>query len=171
MSIRLAAPLLILWSVASFAGDFQATHLSADNKALQVTVAHGATVSAPTLPDQVEFGSPLVSPDRRHVGWLALDSNCCTSYAVPMTLVVMDEQHHIQTFTGEGLPIFEWCFLPDSQSVAYMQTVLHGTNFEHYEQRSLGDGHLLAEYDYPEDPTENAAARKNAPAWVRCVPQ
>ena len=171
MLVRYAAAFMLLWSGASVADEFRETHLSADSRALQVTTTHGATITAPTRPDQVEFGSPQVSPDRSHVGWLALEANCCTSYAVPMTLVVMDEQHRVQTFIGNGLPIFDWCFLPDSRSVAYMQTVLHGTNFEHYEQRSLTDGHLLAEYDYPDDPAENAAARKNAPAWVRCVPQ
>lgn len=171
MLIRLAAVFLLLWPAASMADTFRAAQLSADNKALQVTTAHGGTLAAPTLPDQVEFGSPRVSPDGSHVGWLALEANCCTSYAVPMTLVVMDGQHHVQTFIGNGLPIFDWCFLPDSKSVAYMQTVLHGTNFEHYERRSLPGGRLLAEYDYPDDPAGNAAARKNAPAWVRCVPQ
>lgn len=171
MLIRFAAAFLLLWSVAAAAGEFKAAHLSADNTTLRVTTAQGATVSAPSLPDQVEFGSPRVSPDQSHVGWLALDTNCCTSYAIPMTLVVMDAQHRVQTFIGKGLPIFDWCFLPDSRSVAYMQTVLHGTNFEHFEQRALGDGHLLAEYDYPDDPAKNAAARKNAPAWVRCVRQ
>lgn len=171
MLIRLATALLLFVSAASMAGEFQMPRLSADNKTLQVTTTQGSTVPAPTLPDQVGFDSPLVSPDGAHVGWLALYPNCCTSYAVPMTLVVMDQHHQTRAFTGNGLPIFRWCFLPDAKSVAYMQTVLHGTNFEHYEQRSLADGHLLAQYDYPNEDAANALARKNAPAWVRCVPQ
>ncbi len=171
MPVRLVTAILLTWSVAATAGEFRATQLSADNKTLQVTNAQGTAFAAPSLPDQVEFGSPQISPDQSHVGWLALGENCCTSYAVPMTLVVMDAQHRIQTFVGEGLPIFDWCFLPDSTSVAYMQTVLHGTNFEHFERRSLANGRLLAEYDYPDDMAENAAARRNAPAWVKCVPQ
>lgn len=171
MLIRFAAALVLLWSAAAAAGEFRATHLSADNTTLELTTAHAATVPAPSLPDQVEFGSPQISPDQSHVGWLALEANCCTSYAVPMTLVVMDEHHHTREFVGNGLPIFDWCFLPDSKSVAYMQTVLHGTNFEHFEHRSLDDGRLLAVYDYPDDLSENATARRNAPAWVKCVPQ
>ncbi|WP_017462172.1 hypothetical protein [Dyella ginsengisoli] len=171
MLIRFAAAFVLLVSVAASAGEFKAAHLSTNNTTLQLTTAHAATVTAPSLPDQVEFGSPQISPDQSHVGWLALDENCCTSYAVPMTLVVMDARHRIRTFIGEGLPIFDWCFLPDSKSVAYMQTVLHGTSFEHFERRSLADGRLLAEYDYPDDLAENDTARKNAPAWVKCVPQ
>lgn len=171
MLIRFAAAFVLLVSVAASAGEFKAAHLSADNTTLELTTAHAATVSAPSLPDQVEFGSPQISPDQSHVGWLALEANCCTSYAVPMTLVVMDEHHHTREFVGNGLPIFDWCFLPDSKSVAYMQTVLHGTNFKHFEHRSLDDGRLLAVYDYPDDLSENATARRNAPAWVKCVPQ
>jgi hypothetical protein len=171
VSMRLALASLIVWSAAADAGSFAATQLSADHKVLQLKGAGDAETSAPVLPDQVEFDSPLVSPDGTHAGWLALFSNCCTSYAVPLTLVVMDQQHHIQTFTGTGLPIFRWCFLPDSKSVAFMQTVLHGTNFERYEWRSLSDGRLLGEYEYPNEAAANALARKNAPAWVKCVPQ
>lgn len=63
MLIRLAAVFLLLWPVASMADTFQAARLSADNKALQVTTTHGGTLAAPALPDQVEFGSPRISPD------------------------------------------------------------------------------------------------------------
>ena len=169
--IPLVLACLVLWSLTALAGGFEAPHLSADHRFMEVKTTDGLETPAPKLPDQVEFDSPRVSPDHMHVGWLALFPNCCTSYAVPLTLVIMDQQHHIQTFTGTGLPIFQWCFPPDSKSVAYMQTVLHGTNFEHYELRSLSDGHLLADYDYPNDMAENILARKNAPSWVKCVPQ
>jgi hypothetical protein len=171
MPPRFALACLMLWSGAPLVGGFEAPELAADHKTLQTKVTGGGETPAPTLPDQLGFRSPLVSPDRKYVGWLAMFSNCCTSYDIPMTLVVMDQQRHVRTFTGIDLPIFQWCFLPDSKSVAYMQTALHGTNFEHYEQRSLGDGRLLAEYEYPDDTAENALARKNAPSWVKCVPQ
>lgn len=160
-----------LWSMTALADGFEAPLLSADHLSLKVRIADGSVTSAPLQPDQVEFDSPQISTDRKYVGWLALFPNCCTSYAIPLELIVMDQEHHIRTFTGTGLPIFQWCFLPDSHSVAYMLTVLHGTNFEHFEWRSISDGRLLAEYEYPNDMVEHELARKNAPSWVKCVPQ
>lgn len=172
MPTRFALALALLWSTGvAMAGSFEVPRLATDKKTLETRIAGHKPTPAPTLPQQTEFDSPRVSANRRHVGWLALYENCCSSYDVPLALVVMDQQQRIRTFTGIGLPIFRWCFLPDSQSVAYMQTTLHGTNFEHYERRSLTDGRLLAEYEFPHEEVENAQARRRAPAWVRCVPE
>ncbi|MEO7108026.1 MAG: hypothetical protein ABIZ09_16750, partial [Rhodoferax sp.] len=77
-------------STASGSPTFTALQLSADGKHLAITTSEGQQLQAPALQDQVGFQSPKVSPNGAYVGWLALFPNCCTSYPIPLTLVVLD---------------------------------------------------------------------------------
>jgi len=166
----LVAVVLVLASRAAVA-DYRAATLSADGAHLVITDANGSDFPAPRFGEQVGFGKPRVSPDGKSVGWLALYPNCCTSYPIPLRLVILDHERRLHTFDGIKIAVFKWCFLPKSSAVAYMQTVLHGSNFEHFEARAISNGRLLGEYEYPDDETENATARQRAPRWVRCVEQ
>lgn len=153
---------------------FTAATLSEDGGRLTLTASNGKHSEAPRLPDQVAFSTPRRSRDGKHVGWLAMFDNCCTSYPIALKLVVLDETGGMHTFEGEQLAIFDWCFPsgpPGAASVAFRQGVLHGTDAQHFERRRIADGRLLARYDYPHDERANASARKRAPAWVRCVPE
>jgi hypothetical protein len=167
----------IFLCLPAFAGSFMSAEKSTDKSHLVITRTNGKKIEAPTLPKQVGFDSVKISPDGTHVGWLAMFPN--VSYPVPMYLVVMDSAGHIKKFSGDVL-IFEWCFLPDSKSVAYMSSSLHFTDGEDFEWRSLKDKHLLGEYEYPDDyhirpelRAHDARAKvvKNAPKWVKCVPK
>jgi hypothetical protein len=81
-------------------------------------------------------------------------SRCCTApRAEPAP-------PRLQTGTLRGAP-----------TVAFRQGVLHGTDAQHFEMRRIRDERLVAQYDYPHDDGKNAAARRRAPAWVRCVPE
>ena len=168
----LAAVLLLLSLVSASAGArYLAAELSDDGAHLMITADDGTRFSAPVLGEQVGFQQPRISSNGKNVGWLALYPNCCTSYPVPLGLVVLDESRRMHTFDGIRMAVFKWCFLPDSASVAYMQTVVHGSDFEHFEARSISGGSLLAEYEYPNEERGHEAARKRAPGWVRCVEQ
>ena len=149
---------------------YTATTLSEDGSRLTLTDSQGRRIEAPRLPDQVAFSTPRRSRDGRHVGWLAMFDNCCTSYPIALKLVVLDDAGRMRSFEGEQLAIFDWCFPPGRPSVAFRQGVLHGTDAQHFERRRIADARLLASYDYPHDEREHAAARRKAPAWVRCVP-
>jgi hypothetical protein len=164
------ALLLSLFSAGACA-DFVAAKLSDSGTRLVITADDGSQFAAPMFGEQVGFQQPRISSNGKNVGWLALYPNCCTSYPIPLRLVVLDQSRRLHTFEGIELAIFKWCFLPQSTSVAYMQTVVHGSNFEHFEVRSISSGDLLAEYEYPHEEPENTAARKRAPSWVRCVEQ
>lgn len=162
------ALLLSLLSASASAG-YLATELTDGGKQLVITVDDGSKFSAPMLGKQVGFQQPRISSNGKSVGWRALYPNCCTSYPIPLGLVVLDESRRMHTFDGIKIAVFKWCFLPKSTSVAYMQTVVHGSNFEHFEARAISSGDLLAEYEYPNEETQNTAARQHAPSWVRCV--
>lgn len=169
------AVISIFMCLPAFAGSYMSTEKSIDKSHLVITRTNGKKTEAPTIPKQVGFDSVKISPNGNYVGWLAMFAN--VSYPVPMYLVVMDPAGHIKKFSGYAL-IFEWCFLPDSKSVAYMSSSLHFTDGEDFEWRSLKDKHLLGEYEYPDDyhirpelraHDARAKAVKNAPEWVKCV--
>lgn len=169
MNRALVALALCLAANAAQAENYTEVNLSPDGAQLTITAQSGKAFQAPVLPDQVGFQSPRISPDGKNVGWLALYPNCCTSYPIPMTLVVLDAARRIHQFEGIKLATFRWCFMPDSASVVYMQTQVHGTNYQHFEKRAIADGRLEAEYEFPDDAAENAEAQKLAPAWASCA--
>lgn len=169
MKSLLLALTLSLTATAAQARGYYTIKLSPDSSHLSIASQEGKTFAAPLLPDQVGFQSPKISPDGHYVGWLALFDNCCTSYPIPLTLVVLDAERHIHQFEGIKLATFRWCFLPDSASVVFMQTQVHGTNYEHWEKHALPDDRLEAEYELPDDARKNEEARKRAPAWVGCL--
>lgn len=171
MKTTLIAFLLCAMATSADAESFKSFTLSSDEAHLTITTSDNKEFDAPALPEQVGFQRPQISPDGRYIGWLALFPNCCTSYPIPLTLVVLDLTRQVHQFEGIKLATFQWCFEPKSTTVAFMQTQVHGTNFEHFEQRAISTGQRVAEYEYPNDEAENAEARKNAPAWVKCVPE
>jgi|SRR5882724_11916980 len=162
---------LSLVPVFAFGGEYRDVALSADQSELIVTVADGSKFTAPRFADQVAFTQPQISPDGKNVGWLALFPNCCASYPIALKLVVLSTSQQLHTFEGTQLAISKWCFLSDSTSVAYTQSVLHGSNFQHFERRAVSDGQLLGKYEYPHEDAANTTARKRAPAWVKGIPE
>ncbi len=64
-------------------------------------------IHPPKDPDQVGFDKAAISSDRLAVGWLALFPNCCTSYPIPLKLVVY-VSGRVHTFVGTGLPVWRW---------------------------------------------------------------
>jgi hypothetical protein len=167
----------IFLCLPALADGFKHFTVSADQSRLTITKADGSQSQVPLLQDQVGFDGVKISPDGHYIGWLALYPNL--SYPVPMDLVVMDANGDLQKFGSDAL-IFEWCFLPDSKSVAFMDSSLHFTDGEEYQWRSLKDRKLLGRYMYPDDyrikpelraNDERGKAIKNAPAWVKCVPK
>lgn len=107
--------------------------------------------------DQVGFDQPAISRDRRAVGWLSLYPNCCTSYPIPLKLVVLNSTG-VHTFDGNGLAVWRWRFDSTGTRVAYFQDVVHGGVGGHYELRDVQSGRLVAEFD-PVDSTP-------MPPWV-----
>jgi hypothetical protein len=110
--------------------------------------------------DQVGVDKPAISADRRSVGWLALFPNCCTSYPIPLKLVVY-VSGTVHSFVGTGLPIWRWCFDSSGTHVAFYQETVHGGIGGHYELRDLSTARLIDDYD----PQETAPP----PAWVAAL--
>jgi hypothetical protein len=138
---------------------------------LRVTTAAGVTISPPLDSDQVGVADPAVSPDGRSVGWLALYPNCCTTYPIPLTLIVRSNGRE-RRFAGIGLPISQWAFLAGGRRVALSQAPLHGLVSTHYALYDIASGRLVGTYDQAPDTGSastplDGSAGADVPAWVR----
>ena len=115
---------------------------------LAIATARG-TIVVPKEGEQTSFGTPIVSSAHTAVGAQALFKNCCTSYDIPLQLVVYADGN-IHRFTGKGLPIFQWHFDDDGTRVAYGQEPVHSGCEIHYELRDVRSERLIDSADIPQ---------------------
>jgi len=136
--------------------------LSPDERTLTLVTPKGQTLAPKTQPDQVGFTSAQLSADHRLAGWLTLVPNCCTSYPIPSTLVIMKNGKVVQKFREE-LAIFHWAFSADGATVAYQGSTVHGCAATFYRLRRVSDGEILATFECN---CESGGARLPVPDWV-----
>lgn len=133
---------------------------------LAITTTDGRTIVVPKEGEQRSFSAPKLSADRTAVGAQALFPNCCTSYDIPLQLVVYAAGKMIR-FTGDGRPIFEWHFANAGTRIAYGQQPVHFGCSVHYE---LWDIPSLALIDWAYTPVPCSQILEpepvNVPAWV-----
>jgi len=153
---------LFLWLAPVYAStDIYVETVIDPSGQLRVTTKHHKEIVPKKDAEQVSFEKAQISPDGRAVGWLALYPNGCTSYPIPLKLVILLNGAQ-RTFTGTGLPIWRWCFWAEGKQVAFQQETVHGGMGVHYELRDIDTGELAAKYDPDTDP--NVITKP--PRWV-----
>jgi hypothetical protein len=115
--------------------------------------------------EQEGFDKIAISKGGGSVGWLALYPNCCTSYPIPLKLVVYASGRS-RTFEVNSLPIWRWKFTGDGRRVAFEQETVHGGVGVHYELRDVATGRLMAQYDPPEAREDAPTPDQATPVWV-----
>ena len=158
---HVAVALLCVWASLSCASE---TYVRADviDGQLRIVTSRGRTIEPAKDSGQVSFSKPEISPDGRTVGWLAEFPHCCTSYPVPMKLVVQTK-YRTQSFTGSGLPVWRWTFRENGSHVAFRQETVHGGQGLHYELRDVTTGRLIEAYD------PATAGTQSIPRWVTAL--
>ena len=132
---------------------------------VRIVTRDGRAIVPVKRPDQVEFARVAISPDGRRVGWLALYPNCCTSYPIPLELVVYTNGK-VHIFRGSEQAVWRWCFMAGSKQVAFEQETVHGGFGVHYELRDVASGRLIAEFDPEVGPDQQVLANQKVPGWV-----
>jgi hypothetical protein len=132
---------------------------------LRIVIKNGREIVPKKDAEQVAFDKPAISQDGRAVGWVALYPNCCTSYPIPMKLMVLSNGR-VRTFTGGGLPVWQWSFQNGGKRVAFEQETVHGGLGIHYELRDVATGRLIAEYNPAVGPDNQPLSIQNVPTWV-----
>jgi hypothetical protein len=115
--------------------------------------------------EQTAFEKPVISDDRRAVGAPAMFENCCTSYDIPLQLVVYSNGK-THRFEG-GLAIFDWHFSDGGRRVVFSQQTVHFSCSIHWELRDIASETLVAAADIPEPCGQNPDPPKvKVPSWV-----
>ncbi len=136
------------------------TYLGArwDADAVVVTMRDHRQLVVAKDAEQVGLEQAAVSSDQSAVGWLATYPNCCTSYPVPLKLMVFSGGQ-LRVFAPNELPVWYWAFRNGSREVCYQQETVHGGFGVRYELREVTTGKLLAHFE----PQQGIPK----PAWVQ----
>ncbi|MFI5240802.1 MAG: hypothetical protein ACHQUB_03805 [Candidatus Saccharimonadia bacterium] len=109
--------------------------------------------------NQVDFWLAVISDDKTTVGWLNRYPNCCTSYPIPLELVIYRNAKTERVFKGNEFPIWKWKFEAKGTQVAFKQEAVHGGAGVHFELREIKSGLLIDSHDGDPAP--------DAPVWIR----
>lgn len=119
------------------------------NGNISILKSDGATAFVRKEGEQISFSPPVLSSAKIAVGAQAMFANCCTSYDVPLQLVVC-AAGKVHRFKGIGLPIFQWRFSDEGTRVAYGQEPVHFGCATHYELRDIDSERLIESIDVPQ---------------------
>jgi hypothetical protein len=156
------ALLCLFVAPAAQAGPFVGSTLSADRASLVVRTADESFPAPKTEAEQRGFDQPQVSSDGKFVGWVALETSCCTSYPLPITLVLLRDDRSLFRF-DEGLPIWAWKF-EQGGTVAFRQRTTHGTSTVTYNLIRIRDRKLIGQYECFSEDASSETPR--VPNWV-----
>jgi hypothetical protein len=167
--LPLAACIGTLACLASLTAAGPETYESATldpNGRIHIVTSEHRDVVIPMSKDQSSFEMPVISQDRNAVGTRAYYGNCCTSYDIPMAVVIYtDGRTH--RFTGTDLPIFQWHFADSGTQVAFGQEPVHFSCSVHYELRDIRSERLIDSADIPEPCGQNTdPGIGTTPKWV-----
>jgi hypothetical protein len=144
---------------------YESAAIDADSN-LAIVTANGPTVTVRKGVGQTSFSAPVLASSGAAVGAQAMFPNCCTSYDIPLQLVIY-AAGKVHRFTGVNLPIFQWAFADDGTRVAYGQEPVHFGCATHYELRDIESERLIEAVDIPQ-PCGQIPNPKPAtiPQWV-----
>ena len=154
----------VLWAMPMWGADrYTGFELSADEQHLTLFQGKRHVAAPQTETDQAGFSAVKISADGRMVGWLVLEPNCCTSYAIPLGLVIVRHGKVLRQFSAIP-PVWDWAFAQHGRAVVYRQRTLHGSSSVLYTLARLSDGHTLTRYScFSEGPQPDP---RKVPAWV-----
>ena len=117
--------------------------------------------------NQEGISYPQLAEDRQTIGWLEDYDNCCTSYAISLSLVVFRSGSIIQRI-WPGQMIWQWMFFDDGKYVGVISGPTHGTDIGEYKLYSVKTGRLVAEANTN---AQLPALKADAPAWAKKLDQ
>jgi hypothetical protein len=167
-SMQVCALFVAAFIAAPAAERYDNIHVGQDGKVIVVT-DDGRHISPPNDGDQVSANQATIAPDHESVGWLALYPFCCTSYPLPLKLMVLSNGQ-LRALKGEsGYPIWHWGFQDGGKRVAFSEETPHGSRGLHYELWDVKSGRRVADYTPEYDENGFVIARPNEPQWVRAL--
>ena len=111
----------------------------------------------------VGFSGVELAQDRETLGWTINVENCCTSYSIPLSVVVFRHKHVLHTF-DQGLMVWSWMFLEGGKQVAVVFGPTHGPEAGDYQLYDVKTGKLVSEVL---GDAETQSLKTDAPDWAK----
>lgn len=123
MTCYILVALLLSFPTRSVGQLISKAYCGKDGKA-HINYKNGPSVVASPEPKQVGCDNVVVANDGRTVGWTVLMDNCCTSYPIPLSVIVMKNGkskvfNHVQM-------VWKWRFVDDGKHLAVLWGPVHG---------------------------------------------
>jgi len=142
----LICTLLLLTPPSRPSGAEELSNVFVDSEGrVHLTGRAGGDRLAPKLKDQISVRDAKLAPDMRTAGWLVEYENCCTSYPIPLTLVLY-RNGRIRREIRPGQMIYDWRFREGGRETALCEGTVHGKVEPHCLLYDCGSGKLLEEW-------------------------
>ena len=86
-----------------------------------------ASTEKETYFNSVGFSDVQLAEDRQTLGWTINVENCCTSYSIPLSVVVFRDKQVLHTFS-QGMMVWSWKFVQRGKQVEAVFGPTHGTD-------------------------------------------
>ena len=126
-----------------------------------VVDGQGKDVAIPKEKTQVAVSAPKLAPDKQSAGWLILQENCCTSYPIPTSVAIYAVKK--TRLFGDGLMVYDWCFVGEGSQVALSTGTVHGMTSRHLSLYDSHSGMLLEVW--------NEETGEILPTWAKDLSQ
>jgi hypothetical protein len=111
----------------------------------------------------VGFSGVELAQDRETLGWTINVQNCCTSYSIPLSVVVFQHKRVLHTF-DQGQMVWSWMFVERGKQVAVVFGPTHGPEVGDYRLYDVKAGNLVSEVCGDVD---TQSLKTNAPDWAK----
>jgi hypothetical protein len=122
---------------------------------VHVVEESGREVLPPKLDGQISASDAKLAEDAQTSGWLVNFENCCTSYPIPLALVIFRDSR-IRREIKPGLMIYDWDFREHGRQAALCDGTVHGNPVAHCALYETLSGKKVGEW----------GGNGNPPAWV-----
>ena len=115
--------------------------------------------------NQEGFSDVQLAEDRETIGWAELYDNCCTSYSVPLAIVLY-RSGKVQCHLQSGQMMWNWMFLDRGTRVAIVWGPIHGPEIGDYK---LYDAKTCKVLSQVYGDAESQALKPDAPEWAKVL--
>jgi hypothetical protein len=108
------------------------------------------------------FTQVEMARDRQTIGWAIDVENCCTSYSIPIRIVIFRHKHVLHTFE-QGQAVYTWMFRESGKQVAILFGPTHGPGGD-YRLYDVKSGKLVSEIY---ENVDTQSLDPDAPDWAK----
>ena len=116
-----------------------------------------------TVFNAVGFSGAELAQDQQTLGWTVNVENCCTSYSIPLNVVLFHDRRVLHTI-DQGQMVWSWMFVQAGKQVAVVFGPTHGPEVGDYRLYDVQTGELVSEVSGDED---TQALTADTPDWAR----